>query len=131
MRLTKKAMATIHIATCSKPRSMNMECVTHITIMSLVWIRYDRSIRSVSYKYINYFSHLKQTDTIQIGDSTIQVRGVQGCGKEKGLQVIVDNGRIPSLTPQSKATRGFKVGNEDEAQDFTSVRPMVKIDRFL
>ena len=44
--------------------------------------------------------------------------------------MIVDNGRIPSLTPQSKAMRGFKVGNEDEAQDFTGVRPIVIIDRF-
>ena len=57
-----------------------------------------------------------QTDTIQVGDSTIKVRGVQGCGKEKGLQVIVDSNRIPSLTPDTKISSGFKVRNNNLIQ---------------
>ncbi len=67
-----------------------------------------------------------------MADQTVKVRSVQGCGKEKGLQLIVDNNRVPSLAPAEKANRGFKVLRSNrESLDLRMLTPFQNRQVFI
>ena len=47
---------------------------------------------------------------LKSADEAIKIRNVTGCGKEKGLQLIVDNQKLTRMiSPKKPPNRGFKV----------------------
>eukprot|EP00094_Tigriopus_californicus_P011134 TCALIF_10745-PA protein Name:"Similar to ppk28 Pickpocket protein 28 (Drosophila melanogaster)" AED:0.17 eAED:0.17 QI:0/0/0/0.66/1/1/3/0/792 len=62
------------------------------------------------YTYNNFKLGMENISKDSLHNSEVfKMRSVAGCGKDRGLQLVVDNHRLTSLLPPSKESRGFKV----------------------
>ena len=94
-------------ATLSKQHSMKLESATQSTIWSKA-LNCKLTNVIAFFQRLIMFHQFFRNDKGE-GNNINPILKVAGCGKNKGLQIVLDSHRLSSFMPEGKLSKGFKV----------------------
>ena len=94
-------------ATLSKQLSTKLESATQSTIWSKAFTCKLTNVIAFFQRLI-MFHQFFRNDKGE-GNHINPILKVAGCGKNKGLQIVLDSHRLSSFMPEGKLSKGFKV----------------------